>query len=264
MVDSSIGQNTNTWSIHPAQSTSIEPQPITPPLTNASNMVNNVTQDLFKAATNSLRPPQPTQTTGFINKVRNLTTLGIKNILGPITIELFKRNAQLALQSPELTPEEKVKIETARYKSAFLNEAAISLVTKEVAERIIKNSQNYKLRPNALPLALAITKVVGKETKDSFREEIMKELSGQGELFDAAFNDPATLDQALSLIVTAVDSLMDEARTELNTPGPKMQEAAKQTLKLADLAIAAESATRVLQQVNKKHVMLGITPRAIA
>lgn len=94
-------------------------------------------------------------------------------------------------------------------------------------------------------------------------EQALKELYSKGDLFNDAFNDPETLDQALSLIVHAVDNLMDQAREELNTPGPKMQEAAKQTLKLADLVIAAESATRALQVRNKKYAMYNVRFTAI-
>lgn len=96
-----------------------------------------------------------------------------------------------------------------------------------------------------------------------FKEEIMKEFYEQGEIFNAAFNDPATLEQALSLIVNAVDSLMDEARTELNDPRPKMQEVAKKTLEIADKAIEAEKLARVLKEVNKKNTILGVSPLAV-
>lgn len=266
-MNPSIGQNSTSntpWVLPaPAQNLGIETPPSAQEVTqNASSMVRDIAMDLFKP-NQAKQPPQPNQATGIMGKFRSLTKLGINNILVPITKELFKRNAELALQSPELTPEEKVKIETAKYASAAaLTQGAVSLVTQEVHKRIIQTSTEYKLRPNALPLALQTIALI--EKYGSFSEQAIKELYEKGELFYNAFNDPKTLDQSLSLVVRAVDDFMDQARGELNTPGPKMQEQAKETLKLADLAIAAESATRSLQVRNKKYDMYNVRLTAIA
>lgn len=166
-MESSIGKNTtpsNPWGIPPAQSTPIESQPITPPVANAGNMVTDAAKDLFRADPNSgKKPPQPNETTGLVGRLRNLTKLGINNILVPMAKEIFKRNAELALQSPKLTPEERAKIEAAKYTSAAVfTQGTVSFVTQEVHKRIIQVSTGYKLRPNALRLSLEIVTLIEK------------------------------------------------------------------------------------------------------
>ena len=222
-------------------------------------------KDLSRADnTVTTTPPQTTEVTNLVNKLRKLTKLGITDILVPLTRELFKRYSQIALESPQISPEEKGKIGLAQYlRTDYITQAATSLVVNEVIERIKKFSGQYReLRPHADSLAIKFAVLIDKHK--GFNEEAIKDLyETGGELFYQAFNDPKTLSQSISLLVQAVDSLMDESRGYMDDPRPKMQEVLKKILEMADGAITAEKFGRVTQEHANKYSVLGIKPLAI-
>lgn len=195
----------------------------------------------------------------LVQLIHDRVQLGIVNINVPLTIAIFKQQADILLRDPNTPPEIKSKIEDAKYDTSTEAQAkaGLALVTGDVKKRIeesFKKNDNYSY--DSVMAAMEIVDLVGKY--GGFNDEALSELYKKDAIFKTVLNNPSLLEGTLDIIVKEVDSYMDEAKALLDNPDKQSQDMAQKVLKFADLAIASEDRVRARRELNTKLAMMGI------